>query len=191
MTHFINPKITSRQRNFIIGTILGGSSIVKPSKGKNCYLSMRSKDLVWLKFKAEELKSLASYEPITVEKTNRWHSICYPLFNEFNQMFYDGASERKLDMEVLNLLQDVALAIWFGDCGKYENGQVILNTHIWGETGSQAIADYLACLECPAEVFRERNNYRVRLVEKSSVDFLKIIVPHLPKFLLDKIDGVQ
>lgn len=191
MTHFINPKITIRQRNFIIGTILGGSSIVKPSKGKNCYLSMRSKDFEWLKFKALELQNLASYEPITIEKTNRWHSICYPLFNEFHQMFYDETNERKLTAEVLDLLQDVAMAIWFVDCGKYEDGQITLNTHIWGEQGSNEIVEYFSRLECQAEVFRERNNYRLRLDKDSSIDFLKIIVPHLPKFVLDKLDAID
>ena len=47
---------------------------------------MRNKDLDWLKFKAKELSNLATKEPITSEKTFRWHSICYPLFNEFEEI---------------------------------------------------------------------------------------------------------
>jgi sugar O-acyltransferase (sialic acid O-acetyltransferase NeuD family) len=97
----INPKIIPSQRFLIIGTILGGSSIIKPQKGKNCYLSMRDKDLTWLKFKADQLKDLTSQSPLTIEKTNRWHSVCYPIFNEFYKMFYDG-KDRIIKIDNLN-----------------------------------------------------------------------------------------
>jgi hypothetical protein len=88
MTHTISPLLSNRQKQVIMGTILGGSSIVRPANGKNCYLSMRGKSERWLKFKAEELSSLASWKPFTVETTNRWHSMCYPIFNDYFQMFY-------------------------------------------------------------------------------------------------------
>jgi hypothetical protein len=69
----INPKVTTAQRFLIIGTILGGSSIIKPKKGKNCYLSMRDKDISWLKHKADQLCRLNSdrYEALNFrnEKT--------------------------------------------------------------------------------------------------------------------------
>lgn len=173
MTHIINPKITSKQRAIIIGTILGGSSIVKPKKGKNCYLSMRSKDLNWLKFKAKELSNLSTKDPITSEKTYRWHSICYPLFNEFEDMFYEK-KERKLKTEVLNLLQDVSLAVWYKDCGFLQKNQVVLNTHIWGKEGTEKTLEYFESLEWEAEIFTERKNYRIRLLENGSEEILKM-----------------
>jgi hypothetical protein len=185
MTHVLSPKLNNRQRNIIIGTILGGSSVVKPSKGRNCYLSMRSKNIDWLRWKATELRSLATQEPITVEKTNRWHSICYPIFNEFREMFYDG-KDRVLTEDALDLLQDLAMGIWFGDCGRHENGLVILNTHIWKEKGSKLIVEYFDKLDWKAEVFTERKNYRVRLDEESSEDFLKICMPQMPHFFLNQ-----
>jgi hypothetical protein len=173
MTHIINPKITSRQRAIIIGTILGGSSVVKPKKGKNCYLSMRSKDLSWLKFKAKELHNLATKDPITSEKTYRWHSICYPLFNEFEEMFYEN-KERKLNSDVLNLLQDTSLGVWYKDCGSLSKNQITLNTHIWGKEGTEKILEYFDSLEWDSEIIRERNNYRIKLSENSSNEILKM-----------------
>jgi hypothetical protein len=173
MTHIINPKITSRQRAIIIGTILGGSSVVKPKKGKNCYLSMRSKDLDWLKFKAKELHNLATKDPITSEKTYRWHSICYPLFNEFEEMFYEN-KERKLNSDVLNLLQDASLAVWYKDCGSLNKNQITLNTHIWEKEGTEKIFEYFDSLEWDSEIIKERNNYRIKLSENSSNEILKM-----------------
>ena len=35
----------------LIGTILGGSSLAKPPRGKNYYLSMRSQNKQWLQYK--------------------------------------------------------------------------------------------------------------------------------------------
>lgn len=183
MTHILSPKVNNRQRNIIIGTILGGSSVVKPSRGVNCYLSMRSKNLEWLRWKATELRNLATQDPITVEKTNRWHSICYPIFNEYRDMFYKD-NQRLLREDSLDTLQDLAIGAWFGDCGRYENRRVVLNTHIWGESGSELIAKYFENLDWKSEVFTERNNYRVKLDEKSSEDFLKIVMPHMPHFFL-------
>jgi hypothetical protein len=176
----INPKITQAQKFLIIGTILGGSSIIKPQKGKNCYMSMRDKDLFWLKFKAEQLKDLTSQSPLTIEKTNRWHSVCYPIFNEYHEMFYKGKN-RVLKIEHLNLLHDSSIAIWFGDAGKCKGDQVVINTNIWGKKGTDIIVEYFKSLDWQSEGFLERKNCRVRLDVESSKEFLKLVSPYLPK----------
>ena len=173
MTHIINPKITPKQRCIIIGTILGGSSIVKPQKGKNCYLSMRNKDLDWLKFKSKELSNLATKEPITAEKTYRWHSICYPLFNEFHEMFYKG-KERNIKIETLNLLQDTSVAVWYKDCASINKECIVFNTHIWGKIGSETICEYFNSLDWKSSVILERENYRVKLEKESSNEIIKM-----------------
>lgn len=185
MTHVINPKLESRQLQIITGTILGGSSIIQPSNGKNCYLSMRSKDEKWLFWKASHLTTLSSNRPVTVEKTNRWHSLCYPVFNDFREKFYEG-DERCLKLDEISLLQDVGIATWFGDCGKYARGEIILNTHIWKEQ-SETIVEYFSLIEIDSEIFKERNNYRVKISEKSSIDFFKLVLPHLPGFVQNRL----
>lgn len=181
MTHMINPKITHAQKFLIIGTILGGSSIVRPKKGKNCYLSMRNKDMQWLKFKSEQIKDLASPSPMTIEKTNRWHSVCYPLFNDFYAMFYENG-KRKLKEKDLQLLHDSSMAIWYGDSGKYNGKNIIFNTHIWGESGTQLINEYFESLDWSSFVFLERKNHRIKLDKKSSEEFIKITSQYLPEY---------
>lgn len=180
MTHMINPKITQSQRFLVIGTILGGSSIIRPKKGKNCYLSMRDKDISWLRFKSDQIKDLASQSPMTIEKTNRWHSVCYPLFNEFYEMFYEKG-KRRLKVDDLNLLHDSSIAIWFGDSGKCKGKSVMINTNIWGKEGTEIIVEYFKSLDWNASVFLERRKYRIRMDGESSDDFLKLVSPYLPK----------
>jgi len=164
-----------------MGTILGGSSIVCPSKGKNCYLSMRDSRKDWLETKAGELGVLASEHPFTLETTFRWHSKCYPVLQEFRQLFYrDG--KRFVTTDTLSLLGDVSFAMWVGDCGKMQGKQLLLNTHIWGES-NKAIAKYFKILGYHPEILQQSNKTRILLDINGTNDFLKYATPHLPEWL--------
>jgi hypothetical protein len=177
-----NIALTPRQKQVICGTILGGSSIIRPKKGRNCYLSMRCKNPEWLEHKARELQTLASFAPFTREKTFRWHSMCYPVFEEYKNEFYKEQN-RFLSLESLNPLQDIGLGVWYGDAGRIKQNKIIMNTHVWGEKGSEVIVEYFSLLGYTPELFCERNCYRVRLDEKSSRHFFSLISHHLPDFL--------
>lgn len=184
MTHIIDPKHNRRELQIMTGAILGGSSIVKPTRGRNCYLSMRSKDSQWLKWKAKELEGFASVDPFTEDRngTLRWHSLCYPLFNEFRDKFYkDG--KRHLQLENFEELTDIALMTWWCDSGKFKDGRVVLNTHIWGEEGTNIAVEYLGLACWDAEVYKERKSFRTRLSEDSSKHFLKMVGPLMPHFM--------
>jgi hypothetical protein len=183
MTHIINPKLSRRQKQIIFGTILGGSSIVKPSGGVNSYLSMRSKDEEWLKHKSSELKSLASNKPFTIEKTNRWHSLCYPLFNEYRDIFYEDGV-RKLTRESLEslYLSDLAFSVWYIDAWRISRGKAIINTHVWKESGTYEIIEFLKLLDLKSEVLMDRGRFRIQLNEKSTKNIMKTINPHIPWF---------
>src|SRR5581483_2301925 len=142
MTYYDNPEISDWQRQIILGTVLGGSSLVKPKKGRNCYLFMRSADKSWLKYKAEELASFASQRPFTIEgNTLRWHSNCYPVFSDYYEKFYKD-DKKVVTMDLLDSLRDIGFAIWYGDSGKLKSGQVLLNTNKFGEEGTKIISDY-------------------------------------------------
>ncbi len=181
MTHFIDPIITVRQKQIVKGTILGGSSIVKPSKGRNCYLSMRNKDGNWIDYKASELASFSSKAPFTLEKTNRWHSLCYPFFSEVRELFYDG-KKRTLTSEALNDLRDIAFMIWYGDAGFYKKESAVFNTNIWGKKGTEIIGEYFDLLGYGFDIYKDRKSYRIKLDEEASVNLFKMISPHFPDF---------
>jgi hypothetical protein len=171
--------------DIILGTILGGSSIVCPNRGKNCYLSMRSRNLDWLRWKATELRPLASENPMTAEKTYRWHSMCYPIFTQMRSRFYGEGRELKL--EAFEQIRDTSYTVWFGDCGKISRGCVILNTHIWKEEGSHIIKEYFGLIDYNAEVIKERKYFRVKLDSDSSQDFLTLACKKMPNFMMKNI----
>ena len=179
----LSPEVTKRQRQIIIGTIFGGSSIVQPAKGKSCYLAMRDKNAKWLEFKAFQLQSIASLEPFTIEKTNRWHSYCCSFLSEMRQSFYRKSGKRKLDLDLLSSLWDVGLAIWFGDSAKRRGKDLILNTHIWGLANNKIILNYFGLIDCAGEIIKERKYLRIKFGEKSTNKILRIISHELPIFL--------
>ena len=182
--HIKEPEITARYHDIIAGTVLGGSSITKPARGKNSYLSMRSKNNLWLEYKAQELSVWASTEPFTIEKTLRWHSLCYPVFNRFRDVFYrDG--QRCLEWDTLEHLRlhDVGLAIWYGDCGSYRNGKIVLKTHIWGQKGTGVIAEYFSAIGCAGVVRQEKKCWRFVMEDRNAQRFLELVLPHLPPFM--------
>lgn len=181
--HVIDPPLTNATTYTIIGTILGGSSLVKPAKGKNCYLSMRGKNLLWMEHKASILAVLAGPHAFLSEKTYRWHSLCYPLFNVLYEQFYKNG-KRHLKLSSLERLQDHTWAIWFGDCGEYHDGIVTLNTHVWGKKGTQVIQEYLGYCGCDGKIFCDRGCYRLKLNEEGSATFMKDASKQLPAFML-------
>ncbi len=184
MTYYSNPNISDWDRQIIIGTILGGSSLVKPKKGRNCYLFMRSANKEWLNYKAQELSSLSSQRPFTHEgNTLRWHSNCYPVFTEYYDLFYENG-EKLVKMEILDSLRDIGLAIWYGDCGKLKRGKIIFNTNKFGESGTKTIIDYFHLAGIgETTLTKERKYIRLVFSEEATKKFLLVVANRLPDFM--------
>lgn len=189
MTYYIGPKITPWQRQIILGTVLGGSSIVKPKGGRNSYLSMRGKDAYWLEYKSQELKNLASPTPFLIENENkyfRWHSLCYPEFNEFHGLFY-GDGKKKIDMEVLNELRDIGLAVWYIDGGKLDKGNIVFNTNVFREEGTRLISRYFNEISLDSDAIIKGKSFRVTIKERAVDKFFKVISHRVPEFMMNKL----
>jgi hypothetical protein len=184
MTYQSGPQITERQKQIIYGTILGGSSIIKPKKGKNCYLAMRDNHKEWLEYKVNLLHNLFKTED-TIKKdknTYRCYSVAYPIFNEIHNIFYSNKN-KIVSRDTLELLTDQAWMVWFTDSGRKSSRKCYLRTHKFGEKGSNIIAEYFNSLECECEVHKSRNRFEIIFTNKGSLEFLQIISPSLPSFL--------
>lgn len=188
MTYYDNPEISDWHKQIIIGTILGGSSLVKPKKSRNCYLFMRSSDKDWLNYKAEELSILASQRPFTNEgNTLRWHSNCYPIFTEYYNLFYKDGT-KFITMEILDSLRDIGLAMWYGDCGKLKKDKVILNTNKFGEEGTRVISNYFREAGVgETNLTKERKYIRLTFTPQATDKFLLILANRLPDFMHSKL----
>lgn len=190
MTYQYGPQIRESQRQVLYGTILGGSSIIKPERGKNCYLAMRDHDNIWLSYKIEILKDLFKLDQNTIKKdknTYRCYSVAYPIFNEVYELFYkDGV--KTINKDVLEILTDEAWMVWFADSGRKSKRKAYLRTHKFGEEGTHAIADYFNSLDCLCDVHKCRGRFEIVFSNKGAYEFLSIIAPKLPDFLVSQFD---
>lgn len=176
MTYYICPMMTGNQRQVILGTVLGGSSIVKPKKGRNCYLSMRGGNPEWLQCKAQELSFLLPPNPFFGERKDyyRWHSKCSPLLNDLYDLFYPN-NKKTIRMEILDELRDIGLSVWFLDSGTIKNSQVIIKT----KSEADIISKYFSEVGLQNDIVKNS----VVLNKISSMKFLNIIHPFVPQFM--------
>lgn len=156
---------------------------------RNSHLTMRGVDVKWLKWKAAELCDFNGENPWwEKEKTIRWHSMCYPIFNEIKEMFY-RKGKRHIELECISQLDAIGWSIWFADAAKFVKGRIVLNTHIHGTANTKRILKYFQVCDYNAEIFKERNWLRIRFDVESSKRIKMMIDPFLPIFKLEELYG--
>jgi hypothetical protein len=185
MTYQKGPNLKDNQKQVLYGTILGGSSIIKPERGKNCYLAMRDNNHLWLSYKIEMLKDFFKLDESIIKKdksTYRCYSIAYPIFNEIYDTFYPE-EQKTITKEVLEILTDEAWMVWFLDSGRKSKRKAYLRTHKFGEEGTKIIVDYFCSLDCECELHKSRDRFEVVFSNKGAHEFLSIIAPKMPDFM--------
>ena len=122
--------ISKKQRDIIIGIILGDGFIKKTGK-RNARLriehSIKQKDYIFWKY--EQLKNLMQSRPRLVERYNpiskktykyyRCQSHSSPIFGKYRRLFYKD-SRKAIPDNIDSLLKSpLSLAVWYGDDGCY------------------------------------------------------------------------
>jgi hypothetical protein len=179
--------LTDNQRQVIIGTVLGGSSLIKPPKGTNYYLSMRSSNQTWLKYKAEELDDcFKSTNLVSNGNTYRINSICHKAFTELHDLLYrDG--KRVITEELLDSLRDVSLAIWFLDGGSMigrNRKNAYINTTKFGEEGTLIVEKYFNLIDMTCKKNKNGTRRKVVFSVQGTERLFRIIAPLFPDFMI-------
>ncbi len=190
MTYQLGPDLKQNQRQALYGTILGGSSIIRPERGKNCYLAMRDRDRDWLMYKTEELSDFFKMDATVVKRdknTFRCYSIAYPVFNDLYKTFYK-AGKKVVTKDTLEILNDLAWMIWFVDAGRKSKRKAYLRTHKFGEDGTKVICDYFNSLDCDCATHLCRGRHEIVFSNKGAHEFIQTIVHRMPKFIVDRYD---
>jgi hypothetical protein len=178
------------EHQVLIGTILGGSSLVKPPKGKNYYISMRSKHQTWLQYKMAEMGSFFKDQKVRLYNgTYRANSSCLPGLTEIREELYEG-SKRKISMEILDSLRDIALAIWFLDGGsKTGRGRknAYINTTKFGLEGTRTVLQYFNEVGMPCNVNKDGERLKVLFTVEGTLILFKTIAHRFPVFMYDRL----
>lgn len=190
MTYQFGPTLKDSQKQLLYGTILGGSSIIKPERGKNCYLAMRDSNQVWLQHKVNVLSEFFKVDQNTIKQdknTFRCYSIAYPVFNQVYHTFYPQG-EKIVTREILEILTDEAWMTWFVDAGRKSKRKAYLRTHKFGQEGTQIITEYFNSLDCDCESHQCRDRYEIIFSNKGASELLRYVVPKLPEAMGNYFD---
>jgi hypothetical protein len=178
------------QNQVLMGTILGGSSLVKPPKGKNYYLSMRNKDEKWLRYKMAEMHSYFQKPKLHLyNNTYRANSSCSPNLTEMQATLYEG-NKRIVEMEALNTLMDIGIAIWFLDGGsKTGRGRknAYINTTKFGEQGTEVVLQYFNEVGMPCHINRDGKRLKILFTVDGTIILFKTIAHRFPSFMYHRL----
>ncbi len=123
--------VTKRQREILIGTILGDGYLQRTGK-RNARLklehSQHQKDYLWWKY--EQLHNLMQDNPKRLERYNpiwkrtytyyRCQTHSLPLLGRYKRYFYDEQGLKRIPENIAQLLRSpLSLAVWFMDDGHY------------------------------------------------------------------------
>ena len=165
---------------------------MKPPKGKNYYLSMRNKNKLWLQYKMAEMHTY--YQGKDVQQygnTYRANSVCSPNLTELHEEIYEG-NTRQIQMELLDSLRDIALAIWFLDGGNKtgrDRKNAYLNTTKFGENGTKTILRYFNEIDIPCRINHDGDRLKVLFSVEGTETFFKIIAHRFPTFMYSSTFG--
>lgn len=178
------------QDQVLIGTVLGGSSLVKPPKGVNYYLSMRSQNEKWLMYKIEEMPLyFGDCVPRWYTNTFRANSRCCEDLTSCYNAMYEG-SKRKVTMDLLNGIRDMALAIWYLDSGSKtgrDRKNAYINTTKFGEEGTKVVWQFFNEVDMPCNISQDGNRRRVLFTVDGTESLLATIAHRIPEFMLDRL----
>ena len=178
------------QTQVLIGTVLGGSSLVRPPKGVNYYLSMRSQNEKWLNYKMEELPDFFSESKLRqYGKTFRCNSGCAEKITEIrNELYLNG--KRNIRMEILDTLTDTGIAVWYldsgGKTGRSKKNSYI-NTTKFGEDGSKIVMQYFNEIDMPCNINHDGTRLKVLFSVDGTKVLMKTIAHRFPTFMFDQI----
>ncbi len=118
--------LTSKQKEILIGGLLGDLSLEKPKKSNNCNTRFKIersiKDLKYLEWQQDQFKEITSkintYNRLD-KRYNKIYSSCYlrsKALSELNELYYDWYDGKKHIPRNFKLTP-LTLAVWFADDG--------------------------------------------------------------------------
>jgi len=188
----VNRIMDETQKQIVTGTVLGGSSLYKQSKGRNYFLSMRSKDPVWLWYKIAILQSYFTSDKLTQQNvTYRCCSICHEDFTDLYHLLYKD-DKRHLTEEILNKITATGLMTWWLEGGGWAGRgkkNAYLNTTMLGEEGTNLVQRYFSeyyGIKC--NVNKNKNRRKVLLSVQGTLKFWKTVEDKFPNFYITRIE---
>lgn len=208
--------ISDVQRSIIVGTVLGDGHMDLFQSGASLTLVHCIKQLPWLEWKAGQLAPLFSRTQAKVrrvKKTRSWNvqkrSMAHPLLVDLYHLFHSRPEhectkvrgktihKKMVTSAVLDLVDPLALAVWYGDdgcLGRTKRGDATAGIALGCMTQSEydLIRDWFrsAGYWCGLTKMKDSNCQVLRMYQPGTRKFVRDIAPFLHESMHYKIKNV-
>lgn len=184
-------KLSEKQREFIVGCLLGDGRLECRSLRKTARLRIHhadsQKDYLFWKFNF--LKDITSFKPKRHEyldkrfltKVVSWyfHTKTLSFLGRIYLLFYKNG-KKVLPENLEKLLTPFSLAIWIMDDGCLSKQTLILNTQSFTREEQEKLVEILKRKYfVEVRIHKDRNNFRLYFPKESTKKILSIIRPYL------------
>jgi len=198
-----NLKLTPRQKEILVGKLLGDGHLETSNKGRTFKLriehSLTQKEYVnWLyqEFK-EWVRTSPQIKKQKVKGTIYWkywfNTLSHGSFRFYGQQFY--RNKKKIIPGLIHRwLTPLALAVWFMDDGsiksKYHRARIINTQGYTKREVERLIAVLKSKFDIQCKLRRQKEGYQIMILAESVDKFIRIIKPHLHSSMYYKIKGL-
>lgn len=192
--HKVTP-VEGKLRSLLVGSMLGDGRLHRTPNGARFMENHADDQREYIAWKVKQWGPWVKGGLNPVTWTNdggtfqgwRFHTVCHPSLIEWHARFYDETGPKRLSREVIDYVDDFALAVWFMDDGSVGWWPRIT---FGMDDVSQAMA--LAIFErfgfAPRwQIHKERTGDFIFEGEDQAERFLALVKPHMPKTMERKL----
>lgn len=187
----MTKEISSREKEIIIGSILGDMHVAMLKSNARLEIAHSEKQKDYVFWKYNELKNWVTTRPRRVELIDsryhktylqwRFNSITNETFTELHGMFYKEKI-KFVPKNIYKILSPLSLAVWFMDDGGRRNDSygLFLNTLSFTKGEQELLIGCLKrnfSLEC--RMHWVQDGYRIYIPSKEAEKFCRIVYPHM------------
>ena len=178
--------LTNREKQVVLGTLLGNSSIIFPQKSSYPHLQMResiSKGGSWIRCKAEELRKFSRAKSFVADKDSfRWNSISDECWMYFYILCYKN-QKKTITPEWLDQLQDYGICCWFMDKGNLLARSSHIRVSRLNEESLKNIATYFDVIGIQTTIKKHGGSTVIHFDMEATKKLFKIIGHCIPAFV--------
>jgi predicted DNA-binding protein YlxM (UPF0122 family) len=205
--NYINDKLTGRQKQMILGAILGDGTLYLRGRSKNARLKIQhtEKDKKYVEYKCNILKKFVASMGIKKEttfnpKTKKYYTsytfvtVSHPEFTKYRKLFYLNG-KKIVNKKILNQLTPFSLAIWIMDDGYYNiKGDFMeLYTMDFNFEENSLIQNWFKNnygISPQIEFHKQSKKHYLRFNIKNTKELIKIITPFINPCMERKIGRI-
>ena len=181
--------LTKRQRDLVIGGLLGDAYLMPTTAGCCFRVSHGQRQRAYVDWQFGLVATYVRTAPRQCGRSYYFRTISHPEFAGLREAFYDTHARKVVPIDLLSReLTAFGLAVWFMDDGALDRRQVRINTQGFSREENLLLVEFLqAKFGIRAQLNKDKDRQRLRIGEASVGRFVSLVGPHVIPSMLYKL----